>query len=114
MGYNISAVGPARDQTANLSNVRTDRRTDGPTGRRTDRPTDGWTDLRTQGLIYLSRYDSMVKETHGIEHFCRCSSTGSNSQSECPDFGYGPITAEICLATSGEIENLPLEVTICD
>ena len=111
MGYNISAVGPARDQTANLSNIRTHRRTDGPTGRRTDRPTDGWTDVRTQGLIYLSRYDSMVKETHGIEHFCRCSSTGSNSQSEGSDFGYGPITAEIFLATSGEIENLPLEVT---
>ena len=66
MGYNISAVGPARDQTANMSNVRTDRRTNGPTGGRTDRPTDGWTDVRTQGLIYLSRYDSMVKETHGI------------------------------------------------
>ena len=36
---------------------------------------------------------------------------GSTSQSECSDFGYGPITAEISLATSGEIENLPLKVT---
>ena len=52
----------------------------------------------------------MVKETHGVEH----SSTGSNSQSESSDFGYGPITAEIGLATSGEIENLPLEETNCD
>ena len=101
-------------QTTNLSNVRTDRRTNGPTGGRTDRPTDGWTDVRTHSLIYLPRYDSMVKETHRIEHFCRCSSKGSNSQSECSDFGNGPITAEICLATSGEIENLPLEVTNCD
>ena len=38
------------------------------------------------------------------------SSIGSNSQSECSDFAYGPITAEIGLATSGEIENLPLEI----
>ena len=35
---------------------------------------------------------------------------GSNSQSDCSDFGHGPITAEICLATSGEIENSPLEI----
>ncbi len=114
MGYNISAVGPARDQKANLSYVRTDQRTDGPSGRQMDRPTDGWTDARTQGPIYLSRYNPMVKETHGIEHSCRCSSTGPNSQSERPDFGHGLITAEILPATSGEIENLPLEVTIRD
>ena len=75
----------------------------GRTNQRTDGPTYG------HSLIDLPRYDSMVKETHGTEHFCRCSSTGSNSQSECSDFGYGPITAEICLATSGEVENLPLE-----
>ena len=111
MRWNGYAVGPARDRTANLSNVRTDRRTNGPTGGRTDRPTDGWTDVRTHGLIDLPHYNSMVKETHGIEHFCRCSSTGSNSQSEGSYFGNGPITAEIFLATSGEIENLPLEVT---
>ena len=36
---------------------------------------------------------------------------GSISQSECEDFSYGPITAEISLATSGGIENLPLKVT---
>ena len=95
----------------NLSNVRTDQRTNGPTGGRTDRPKDGWTDVRTHCLIDLPRW---VKETHGIEYFCRCPSTGSNSQSEGSDFGNGPITAEICLATSEEIENLPLEVTICD
>ena len=53
----------------------------------------------------------MVKKTHGVENFCRCSSTGSNSQSEYSDFGDGPITAEIGLATLGEIENLPLEET---
>ncbi len=35
----------------------------------------------------------------------------ANSQSECSDFGYGPITAETGLVTSGEIENLPLEET---
>ena len=52
----------------------------------------------------------MVKETHGVEH----SSTGANSQSESSDFGYGPITAEIDLATLREIENLPLEETNCD
>ena len=52
----------------------------------------------------------MVKETHGVEH----SSTGANSQSESSDFGYGPITAEIGLATLEEIENLPLEETNCD
>ena len=32
----------------------------------------------------------------------------SDSQSERSDFGDEPITAEICLATSGDIENLPL------
>ena len=101
-------------QTANLSNVRTDRRTNVPTDGRTDRPTDRWTDIRTHGLKDLPRYDSMIKETLGIENFCRYSSTGSNSQSECSDFGCGPITEEICLATSGEIENLPLKVTNCD
>ena len=100
--------------TNNLSNVRTDRRTNGPTCGRTDRPMDGWTDVRTHGLIDLPRYDSMAKETHGIEYFCRCPSTGLNSQSEGSDFGNRPITAEISLATSGEIENLPLEVTNCD
>ena len=101
------------------------RQTDGQTDGRTDQwtywrmderpvqPMDGWTDVRTHSLIYLPRYDSMVKETHRIEHFCRCSSKGSNSQSECSDFGNGPITTENCLATSGEIKNLPL-VTNCD
>ena len=56
MGWNISAIGPARDQTANPSNVRTDRRTNGPTGGRTDQPMDRWTDVRTHGLIDLPQW----------------------------------------------------------
>ena len=56
MGWKGYAVGPARDKTANLSNVRTDRRTNGPTGGRTDRPTDGWTNVRTHGLIDLPQW----------------------------------------------------------
>ena len=75
-----------------------------------DSPTDGQTDFQTRSYIDLPHYNTMVKETHEIGYFCRRSSTGSISQSECLDFGYGPITEAICLATSGEIENLPLKV----
>ena len=107
MEQNTSAAGPA----ANHSSVWMDRRTDRPTGRPTDRSMDGWADIRIHALIYLPLCDLRVKQRHGIEYFCRCFSTGSTSQSECSDFGYGPITAEISLATSGEIENLPLKVT---
>ena len=77
----------------------------------TDWPTDGWTDVWTHALIESPRCNLPVKETIAIEYFCRCFSTGSNSQSECEDFSYGPITAEIGLATSEGIENLPLKVT---
>ena len=100
---------------------------DGPTGGRTDRPTDRLTDVQTHAPIDLSHYDTIVKgyfcrrsrhapidlshyDTIVKGYFCRLSSTGSISQSECLDFGYGPITVAICLATSGEIENLPLKV----
>ena len=47
-------------------------------------------------------------------YFCRRSSTGPTDQSECSDFGHGPITAATRLATSGKIENLPLKVTKCN
>ena len=97
-----------------LSNVQTDRRTNGPTGGRTDRPTDGWTDVRTHGFVDFPRYSSMVKKNAWNRTFLPMFQHGSNSQSECSDFDCGPITAEICLATSGGIENLPLEVTNCD
>ena len=101
-------------------------RIDGPTGGQTDRRTDRCSDtssyrflslrhnckriflpsFQTHAPIDLSHYDTIVKG-----YFCRRSSMGSISQSECSDFGYGPITVAICLATSREIENLPLKVT---
>ena len=76
----------------------------------TDRPTDGPTDIQTHAPIDLSHYDTCKRillpsfQTHApidLSHydtivkgyFCRRSSTGSISQSECSDFGYGPITA---------------------
>ena len=91
--------------------MQTDGRTDGLTVGRTDRPTDGPTNVLTHATTDLFHHDTMVKETLEIGYFRRRSSTGSISQSECSDFGYGPITVAICLATSGEIENLPLKVT---
>ena len=91
--------------------MQTDGRTDGLTVGRMDGPTDGPTNVLTHATTDLFHHDTMVKETHGIGYLCRWFSTGSISQSECSDSGYGPITAAMCLATSGEIENLPLKVT---
>ena len=77
----------------------TDQRTDGQTGRWTD-----WGTVRPSYSIAMSRLKTlMVKETNGIEYFCRWSSTRSNSQSEHYDFRNGPITAEIHRATSREL-----------
>ena len=88
--------------------IRTTRRTDGHTeitDQQIDGPTYGWMERRTDmcSVASLRLEPLMATETRGKEYFCCCSSTGSNSQSECSHFFEGPITAEIRLATSGEL-----------